>query len=320
MVPSIVPIERLDAANGRLSAAIDTMDELIGPPTGVALFAIAASAPFLVDAGTFAISAVLLATIAGTFRAAGFGAPAATPLAGSADTAGSEESAIDALDTADSAPEPSLRREIGEGLRFVRRSRLLTTLGLGTGMLALFGAANLAVLVVYALDPHGLDLPQAGYGYLLMTIAIGGILGSLFVERLTRRYDHILVLAVAVGLNGVGYLTFALANNLIVATAATIVWGAAISVGMIISVGLRQSLTPDHLLGRVMSVFRVLVGLGGVLGALLGGVVADIALRAPYLCSGITQIVLAPVFGAALAKGRAEANAARANASAEPPQ
>jgi MFS family permease len=291
VVPAIVPPERLDAANGRLNAAIDTMNELLGPPAGVALFAIALAAPFLFDAGTFAVSAVLLASIAGTFRAA-------SP-----------------VEIRDADPPPSLRREIGEGLRFVRSSRLLTTLSIGTAMLAFFSAANLSVFVVYTLDPKGLDLPRAGYGYLLMTMAIGGVLGSLFVERLTRRYDQITVLTVAVALNGVGYLVFALAHNLFVVTAATLLWGGAISIGMIISIGLRQSLTPDHLLGRVMSVFRVLVGLGGVLGALLGGVLVDIALRLPYLSAGIAQIALAPLFGAALARGRAEMKAGSAPSS-----
>jgi MFS family permease len=60
-------------------------------------------------------------------------------------------------------------------------------------------------------------------------------------------------------------------------------------------------LTPDHLLGRVMSVFRVLLGLGGVLGALLGGVVATaLGLRSPYLISGIAQMAMVPFFALAL--------------------
>jgi MFS family permease len=69
--------------------------------------------------------------------------------------------------------------------------------------------------------------------------------------------------------------------------------------------GMRQSLTPDHLLGRVMSVFRVLVGLGGVLGALLGGALADAAgLRAPYVWSGVVQLVITPLFVVSLHRAR----------------
>jgi predicted MFS family arabinose efflux permease len=268
-----VPTDRLDAANGRLSAATDVMDELIGPPLGVALFALAAAAPFIVDAGSFAISALLLATIAGSFRAAR--APQHT----------------------------SLREEIGEGLRFVRSSRVLLILAAGIGALAFFNVANLAVLVLYV--TRTLGLPSAGYGYLLMTIAIGGVLASLTVERITQRWDNVHVLAVAVAVNGGGYLLLAIAHGPALATVGTFAWGAGVSTGMIISIGLRQALTPDHLLGRVMSVFRVLVGLGGVIGALLGGVVADAAgLRMPYLVSGVVQLALAPVFGITLVRAR----------------
>jgi len=241
------------------------------------LFALAASAPFLFDAATFAASAVLLATVAGTFRAAPPPADVAR----------------------------SFRREIGEGLRFVRESRLLSTLAAGTGALAFFSSANLAILVVFALSPHGLDLHNVGYGYLLMTIAIGGVWGSLGVERLTRRFDQVRVLGIAVAANGAAYFLLGVAHGPALATVATVVWGAAVSTGMTISIGLRQGRTPDQLLGRVMSVYRVLVGLGAVVGALLGGVVASTAgLRVPYVASGIAQLALAPLFAVALARAQ----------------
>lgn len=278
VVPAIVPPERLDAANGRLAAATDTMDELLGPPTGVALFALAASAPFLFDAATFAASAVLLSTLTGSFRATRDAAP------GDDDT-------------------PSFRREIAEGLRFVRQTRVLRILSATTGMLALFSSANLAVLVLFVRGP--LDLPRAGFGYLLMTIAIGGVLGSLAVERFTKRFGQVPVLAAAVGANGAAYVMLGAARGPFLATLATLMWGAAVSTGLTISMGMRQSLTPDHLLGRVMSVFRVLVGLGGVLGALLGGALADAAgLRAPYVWSGVVQLVITPLFVVSLHRAR----------------
>jgi MFS family permease len=271
VVPAIVPMERLDAANGRLAAATDTMDELAGPPTGVALFALAASAPFLFDAFTFAASAVLLTTITGSFRAA-------------------RQQAVG-----------SFRREIAEGLQFVRTSRSLRVLAAGTGLLAFFSLGNLSVLVLFVLSPKGLDLPRAGYGYLLMTLAIGGLAGSLGVERFTRRWDHVSVLSVAVALNGGAYALLAAAHGVVLAMIAMVVWGASVSAGMTVSIGMRQALTPDHLLGRVMSVFRVLVGLGGVTGAVLAGVIVDVVgLRASYVYSGLIQLALAPLFALAL--------------------
>src|SRR4051794_9700370 len=217
VVPALVPVERLDAANGRLAAATDTTQELLGPPAGVALFALAAAAPFVFDAGTFAVSAVVLATIAGSFRPIREGRRS------------------------------TFRREIGEGLRFVRRSTTLRVLASGTGMLAFFSSANVAVLVLFALETLG--LPRAGYGYLLMTLAIGGVLGSLGVERLTKRWRNVWVLTGAVAANGAAYVLLGLSNGPVVATVATVVWGGSISTGMTVSIGMRQSRAPDELLG-----------------------------------------------------------------------
>jgi MFS family permease len=281
VVPALVPSERLDAANGRLAAATDVMDELLGPPTGVALFAIAASAPFVFDAATFALSALLLATITGAFRA-------------------------ERVVPTTAAAAPSFRREIAEGLRFVRDTHVLRVLASATGMLAFFSSANLAVLVLFVLET--LDLPRAGYGYLLMTIAIGGVLGSLAVERLTRRFGRVPVIVAAVGANGAAYLLLAASRGPAVATVATVLWGGSVSIGMTISIGMRQMRTPDRLLGRVMSVFRVLVGVGGVAGALLGGAVAGAAgLRAPYLWSGVIQLAVTPLFAIVLTRAERRA-------------
>ncbi|HEV3462363.1 MAG TPA: hypothetical protein VG846_00105 [Actinomycetota bacterium] len=57
---------------------------------------------------------------------------------------------------------------------------------------------------------------------------------------------------------------------------------------------LRQALTPDRLLGRVISAFR-LFSYGAVpLGSLLGGVLArSFGLRAPFLVAGVVIPVVA---------------------------
>ena len=60
----------------------------------------------------------------------------------------------------------------------------------------------------------------------------------------------------------------------------------------VITVSLRQQIIPDHLLGRVNSVYRFL-GWGSMpLGALAGGWLADVfGLRAPWLISGAVVAV-----------------------------
>jgi MFS family permease len=102
---------RLERANGQLVASLTVGQQLVGPPAGSAAFAVAAWLPFLADAVSFGVSARLVASIRGRFRA--------------------EEAD-------DQPPVRSLRAEIAEGLRFLFRHRLLRAAVL------LVSASNLA--------------------------------------------------------------------------------------------------------------------------------------------------------------------------------
>jgi MFS family permease len=64
---------------------------------------------------------------------------------------------------------------------------------------------------------------------------------------------------------------------------------------------LRQAVTPDRILGRVMTTFR-LIGVGSVpIGALLGGVIAAAAgIRVPYwIGAAILVVVTAAIYDVA---------------------
>ncbi|MCZ7535912.1 MAG: MFS transporter [Acidimicrobiia bacterium] len=60
------------------------------------------------------------------------------------------------------------------------------------------------------------------------------------------------------------------------------------------TVTLRQAIVPDHLLGRVNSVYRLLAFGGMPFGALLGGVIAEgYGLAAPFWVAAVVTAVLA---------------------------
>jgi hypothetical protein len=69
LLPAVVPREQLPRANGRLLSARMVANELVAPPLGGLLFAAAAAVPFLLDAGTFAAAAALVAATAWGVRA-----------------------------------------------------------------------------------------------------------------------------------------------------------------------------------------------------------------------------------------------------------
>jgi hypothetical protein len=120
ILPSVVAKERLPKANGRLLGARVVAEDLAGPPLGGLLFAAAAAVPFLLDAGTFAAAAALVAAMRGRFR----------------------------VERPAEAPSTTLRSEIAEGVRRLWRNRLLRILALAIGLMnvTLMAAASILVL------------------------------------------------------------------------------------------------------------------------------------------------------------------------------
>ena len=65
MIPAVVPRARLERANGWLVGGDTLMQGMVAGPLAGFLFLVAASLPFLVNAGTYAVSAVLIGLVAG---------------------------------------------------------------------------------------------------------------------------------------------------------------------------------------------------------------------------------------------------------------
>ena len=130
-----------------------------GPPLGALLFAAAAAAPFLLDVGSFGIAALVVLGLRGSFR------PERPVAAGQA--------------------RPSIRADIAEGLRWLRRHELLRTLALALGVINMLEAGVLAVLVLYSLEVLGLS--QTGYGVLLTVGGVGGLAGSFLARSVSAK-------------------------------------------------------------------------------------------------------------------------------------
>jgi len=256
-VPSLVPVEDLDHANGRLQAAEDVGREFVGPPLGSMAFSVAASVPFAIDAVSYVLSAGILLGIPRT----GTG-PAATD-SGAASPEASEEP-------------PQDRRPGGVGMadawRFFRSSRTLEVLCAAMFVLALAGSAVLAQLVLIVREQ--LDVPDAWYGPTLAVLALGSTVAGLLAGRMREAIPAKMALMGAVAVNALAYLTIGATTWWPVAVTALAVWGFAVTFGNITSVGVRQRIIPPALLGRTMSIFRTALGAGGLVGALGGGAVA----------------------------------------------
>ncbi|HET7489892.1 MAG TPA: MFS transporter [Acidimicrobiales bacterium] len=276
---------RLQRANSQLMGGEIVAEQFAGPPAGGLLYAVGRAVPFAADAASFVVSAALVAGVRTP--------PPARPPA---------------------APARRLMGEIGEGMRWLWGHRLLRTLALLVGATSLVFTAGEAVLVLFAQEKLGVG--PVGFGLLGVGAAAGGLLGTVVGTRLERRLGAGPVLLGSIASLGVVQLAVGLASQAWLVCALFGVTGTATVAWNVITVSLRQAVVPEHLLGRVNSVYRLLAWGPMTIGAAMGGLLAGrFGLRAPYLVGGVALLV-APLLAARVVSTDAVA-AARAAAGTE---
>jgi MFS family permease len=268
LLPAIVPREALTTANSRLFAVELVANTFVGPPLGGLLAAVGLAVAMGAPAAAYLAGAGCVALIAGSFRATG------------AEPAGSTR----------------LRDEIAEGARFVWRHPVLRPLAIMLGVENMAFAAVFSVFVLFAVEPGPMGLSKAGYGILLATLGAGSLVGTWLAVPAERRLGRVRTLVLSVVLNAATLGVFVLATSPVLVGISLAVSGVAIVLWNVVTVSLRQRITPDRLLGRMNAAYR-LVGWGMMpIGSLLGGVLAEwLGLRPAFLVAAV--ITLATLVG-----------------------
>ncbi|MGH9042551.1 MAG: MFS transporter [Acidimicrobiia bacterium] len=258
IMPAVVGSERLSEANGRLYAVELVANQFVGPVLGGALAGAGLALAFAGSAGAYLLAAGALAVMAGSFR------PVRT------------------------GPPTRLRTDIVEGLRFLWGHRLLRTLGLMLGMSNLAFAAQGSVFVLFAVAPGPMGLSESGFGLLFATWAVGGLVGSWVAAPAERLLGRAWVLSASVFAGSLGLVVPVVTAAFVPVAASGVVMGVAMVCWNVVTVSLRQRITPDRLLGRLNAGYRLL-GWGTMpIGAALGGLVAEFAgVRAAFAVSAV---------------------------------
>jgi MFS family permease len=261
VVPGLVPERLLERANGRLVAGEIVGNEFVGPPVGAALFAAGAALPFAANGATLALAVLLVLTL--PLSLAARPVIVATPAAGDG---------------------------IRAGLRWLLGHRLLRTLAVVCAAVAAADSAWFAILVLYARDRLGAG--AVGFGILLATGALGGLLGSFAADRLVAGGRHRVVLTWTLAITAGIPALLAITSQLWAAVVVIVVTSGSFAVLNVTAVSLRQRAVPRELLGRVVAAGRTLTFSASAAGALLGGVLASAAgIEAPFLFSGAIALV-----------------------------
>jgi MFS family permease len=245
LLPRLVGERRLGPANALLHTVQD-LGVVVGPALGAVLLAVSsAPAAFLANAGTFAVSALLITTLP-------------------------RQRAPVAKDRGSSAG-------VLAGVRTARVTPFVIPLFLLVAMVELTYGAQTVQLVVYA--EQSLELGTGGYGLLLAGSGAGGLISALFNGQLATARRLTLVVVGAGALACGSQLVFAGTSWLALALAATVVGGAALVSCEVIAETVLARVVPSETLGRVAGLFTA----SGIGAMVAGAVLASLLVNATSL-------------------------------------
>lgn len=179
------------------------------------------------------------------------------------------------------APSDALHRSASEvfaGFRFIRQNPLFLAAITLDLFAVLFGGA-IALLPIFAKDI--LQVGPSGLGWLRAAPGAGAMTMALITTRL-RPWDRpgkvLLFVVAGFGLATIG---FGLSRHFLLSMACLFLTGVCDNVSVVIRLTLEQTITPDHLRGRVSSINYVFIGFSNEFGAFESGATA--ALFGPTL-------------------------------------
>ena len=251
LLPMVVARADLAVGNARLQTGFITVNQLAGPPLGAALFAVGMAWPFAMQAVLVLLGAVLVTRLS-------VGRPVREPRVGR-----------------------RVGADIADGFRWVRHHAAVRTLVLTIFTFNITFGAAWSVLVLYASQRLGLG--AVGFGLLTTVSAVGGLIGTLGYGWITRHVSLGDLMRIGLVIETFTHLALALTTVPWVAMVIFFVFGAHAFIWGTTAVTVRQRAVPTVLQGRVGSVYTVGIYGGLVVGAGIGGVLAQVyGVTAPF--------------------------------------
>ena len=172
-----------------------------------------------------------------------------------------------------SADLPNAWTHMREGISYVRSDRRLLTLSLILATLSIFGFPYLVLLPVMVRDVLGRGAVE--FGWMSSAVGAGAMTGALGLAAYATRLPKGRVVKWASMAFGIIVSAFALSRSLPLSLALVALTGFTMIINTATTNTLLQSVTPDELRGRVMSVFTFsFVGMGPI-GAFGAGWMAE---------------------------------------------
>jgi predicted MFS family arabinose efflux permease len=243
LLPMLVTKDDLTIGNARIMAGFVTINQLVAPPIGAFLFTVAQFVPFVTQAVLCALAVLLIARLE-------------LPAHGRSPDA-----------------ERPVWHDIVEGFRWTVHHPAVRTLVLTILIFNITFGAAWSVLVLYA--TRHLGLGSIGFGLITTVQALGGLAGTVAYGWLTRRISLGDLMRIGLVIETFTHLILAATSSPYVALPVFFVFGAHAFIWGTTSITVRQRAVPTELLGRVGAVNLMGVYGGLVIGAAVGGVLAQ---------------------------------------------
>lgn len=262
VVPSLVEGRGLDRANGFMQAAQITIDSFIATPIAGVLFAVSIALPLWVGAGGYIIPIALAIFLP---------LSAARPLRGpGAD--GQERRQVTAR----------------EASAYLWRHRYLRAIVFFTSVVGCAFSFAQAPTILYFLET--MHVQPIAIGFVTAGIGLGALGGSLAAPALVQRFGRGPVMLWANIAAGVFLVGVGLAPEVITAVIAYAGMAFAVSTWNVPWGALRQTIVPGEIFGRVLGIIRSFTWGIFPFATLLGGFVARVDLRLPYLIAAVVTL------------------------------
>ena len=243
LLPMLVDRDDLAIGNARLMTGTITINQLAAPPIGALLFTVGQFIPFATQAIVVLLTALMVARL---------------------------QLPEHRRDPEGATP---VWHDIVEGFRWTWHHAAVRTLVLTILIFNVTFGAAWSVLVLYATEHLGLG--SIGFGLVTTVTAAGGLAGTVSYGWLTRRVSLGNLMRIGLIIETLTHLALASTSSPYVAMPVFFVFGAHAFVWGTTSMTIRQRAVPHELQGRVGSVNMVGVFGGLVVGAGIGGVIAQ---------------------------------------------
>jgi MFS family permease len=241
-LPHVVAKEQLPAAVAQYMV-IDSTAGMIGPSIGGAFYSIGRAIPFLTDAISYGVSVLSLFFIKVKFQ-----------------------------EERDHTP-IRLWADIREGLSWLWHQPLIRFIAVLTGGITMPVVGYGLILIVLAQGQHASSFT---IGLIFACGGIGSILGAMIVGPLQKWFSFSRLMIGSTWIWALTWLLFAIARNPLMLGVVTALSFIIVPIYTSVQFGYRLALIPDHLQGRVNSIFRLIAFGSEPIGLAVTGVLLQV--------------------------------------------